>query len=129
MSYAMVVDLAIIILNFLGVRFVNIMKRIFLQNDLLHKPFPFLLLLFFYFNLHVQVFPKKDYPKGYFIYPIDAKIGLAANFGELRPNHYHMGLDCRTNHVQNRPVKAAADGYVCLLYTSDAADDLTRVDF
>ena len=108
----MVVDLAIIILNFLGVRFVNIMKRIFLQNDLLHKPFPFLLLLFFYFNSQGQVFPKKDYPKGYFIYPIDAKIGLAANFGELRPNHYHMGLDCRTNHVQNRPVKAAADGYV-----------------
>jgi murein DD-endopeptidase MepM/ murein hydrolase activator NlpD len=109
----MVVDLAMmIILNFLGVRFVNNMKRIFLRKDLLHKPFLFLLPLLFCYHSEGQIFQKKNYPKGYFIYPVDARIGLAANFGELRPNHYHMGLDCRTNQVQNRPVKAAADGYV-----------------
>ncbi|HZW69278.1 MAG TPA: M23 family metallopeptidase [Hanamia sp.] len=88
------------------------MKRISPRKDLLHKPFLFLVCLFFSFSSRAQVFPVKNYPKGYFIYPVDAKIGLAANFGELRPNHYHMGLDCRTNQVQNRPVKAAADGYV-----------------
>jgi murein DD-endopeptidase MepM/ murein hydrolase activator NlpD len=37
---------------------------------------------------------------------------LAANFGELRPNHWHMGLDIRTNQKENLPVYAAADGYV-----------------
>ncbi|GGB08234.1 peptidase M23 [Puia dinghuensis] len=37
---------------------------------------------------------------------------LAANFGELRPNHYHMGLDIRTQARENLPVFAAADGYV-----------------
>jgi len=37
---------------------------------------------------------------------------LAANFGELRPNHFHMGLDIRTQHRENLPVYAAADGYV-----------------
>jgi Peptidase family M23 len=88
------------------------MKRIFRQKNVLHKPFLFLLSFLFYCISYGQVFPKKNYPKGYFIYPVDAKISLAANFGELRPNHYHMGLDCRTNQVQNRPVKAAADGYV-----------------
>ena len=88
------------------------MKRIFRRKNVLHKPFLFLLTFFFYNFSQGQIFPKKNYPKGYFIYPVDAKIGLAANFGELRPNHYHMGLDCRTNQVQNRPVKAAADGYV-----------------
>ncbi len=88
------------------------MKRIFRQKNVLHKPFLFLLSSLFYCISYGQVFPKKNYPKGYFIYPVDAKISLAANFGELRPNHYHMGLDCRTNQVQNRPVKAAADGYV-----------------
>ncbi len=46
------------------------------------------------------------------MYPVQAKIGLAANFGELRPNHYHMGLDCRTDQKQNVNVIAAADGYV-----------------
>lgn len=62
--------------------------------------------------MYAQFFPAKNYPKRYFIYPVDARIGLAANFGELRSNHYHMGLDCRTNQVINRPVKAAADGYI-----------------
>jgi hypothetical protein len=82
------------------------------------KTYPFnkalLLILFLsFFSLcEAQLFPDKNYPKGYFIYPVNAKIGIAANFGELRPDHYHMGLDCRTNQVQNRPVMAAADGYV-----------------
>lgn len=39
-------------------------------------------------------------------------MSLAANFGELRPNHYHMGLDIRTQRRENLPVFAAADGYV-----------------
>jgi len=78
----------------------------------LHKPFLFFIFLFFYTASFAQFFPVKNYPKRYFIYPIDARIGLAANFGELRSNHYHMGLDCRTNQVINRPVKAAADGYI-----------------
>lgn len=59
-----------------------------------------------------QSLAARHYPKGYFRYPVIARIGIAANYGELRPNHYHMGLDCRTNQVQNRPVVAAADGYV-----------------
>ncbi|MEO7121087.1 MAG: M23 family metallopeptidase [Ginsengibacter sp.] len=88
------------------------MKTILLRKIIIHKPFLFFLLLFFYYNSQAQLFPEKNYPKGYFIYPVDARISIAANFGELRPNHYHMGLDCRTNQVQNRPVKAAADGYV-----------------
>ena len=37
---------------------------------------------------------------------------LAANFGELRTNHFHMGFDIRTNQKENLPVYAAAEGYV-----------------
>ena len=82
------------------------------KNHLIHKPFLFFLLIFFSLQAICQVFPFRQYPKGYFIYPVEAKVGLAANFGELRPNHYHMGLDCRTDQVENKIVKAAADGYV-----------------
>lgn len=64
------------------------------------------------FSTAAQIFPVKNYPQGYFQWPVDAQIGLAANFGELRPNHYHMGLDCRTDRRENRPVFAAADGYI-----------------
>ncbi len=63
-------------------------------------------------TLTAQVFPSKNYPRGYFTWPVVAAKGLAANFGELRPNHYHMGLDCRTDQVENRRVLAAADGYI-----------------
>lgn len=82
------------------------------KTDTVHKPFLFFIFLFFSLSVCSQVLPTKNYPEGYFIYPVDARIGLAANFGELRSNHYHMGLDCRTNQVENRPVKAAADGYI-----------------
>ncbi|MBC7889895.1 MAG: M23 family metallopeptidase [Ferruginibacter sp.] len=59
-----------------------------------------------------QVFPAKNYPREYFTWPVDAKKALVANFGELRPNHYHMGLDCRTDQLENKRVLAAADGYI-----------------
>ncbi len=78
----------------------------------IHKPFLFFLFLFFYLLGNAQFFPSKNYPQNYFIYPVEAKKSLAANFGELRSNHYHMGLDCRTDQAVNKHVKAAADGYI-----------------
>src|SRR3982750_4819689 len=78
----------------------------------LHKPFLFFCCQLFFFQVSAQLFPVKNYPTGYFIYPVQAKIGLAANFGELRPNHYHMGFDCKTDQKQNMHVVAAADGYI-----------------
>jgi murein DD-endopeptidase MepM/ murein hydrolase activator NlpD len=68
--------------------------------------------LFFSAALQAQIFSPKNYPQGYFAWPVKATIGIVANFGELRPNHYHMGLDCRTDQRQNVPVIAAADGYI-----------------
>ncbi|MEO6548515.1 MAG: M23 family metallopeptidase [Ferruginibacter sp.] len=62
--------------------------------------------------LFAQPFTYKNYPKGYFGWPVEAKKAIVANFGELRPNHYHMGLDCRTDQMENRRVIAAADGYI-----------------
>jgi hypothetical protein len=63
-------------------------------------------------NLIAQIFSPNKYPQNYFGWPVGANIGIVANFGELRPNHYHMGLDCQTDHRENVPVYAAADGYV-----------------
>lgn len=52
------------------------------------------------------------YEKGYFRYPLDVQRKLNANFGEMRPNHFHMGLDLFTLRQENIPVIAAADGYI-----------------
>lgn len=53
-----------------------------------------------------------QYPKDYFSSPLDIPINLSGTFGELRPNHFHSGIDIRTNNVEGLPVYAAADGYV-----------------
>ncbi len=63
-------------------------------------------------NVNAQLFAPKNYPQHYFIWPVEAKVGIAANFGELRPNHYHMGLDCKTDQKENARIFAAADGYI-----------------
>lgn len=55
---------------------------------------------------------NSSYPQGYFRDPLDIPIQLVANFGELRSNHFHMGLDIRTQGRENLPVHAAADGYI-----------------
>jgi hypothetical protein len=52
------------------------------------------------------------YPQGYFRNPLDIPILLAGNFGECRPNHFHSGMDIKTNGKENLAVYAAADGYI-----------------
>lgn len=54
-------------------------------------------------------------PKGvpeYFAYPLSIKPKLNANYGEMRPNHFHMGLDLSTESKENLPVYAPADGFI-----------------
>jgi hypothetical protein len=55
--------------------------------------------------------PAAD-PENYFRNPLGIPIDLSANFGELRSDHWHMGLDIRTNQKENLPVYAAAEGYI-----------------
>ena len=53
-------------------------------------------------------------PAGYFAFPI--KPGkenfLAGSMGEIRPSHFHGGLDIKTEGRIGLPVYAAADGFV-----------------
>ncbi|CAL1520660.1 M23 family metallopeptidase [Chitinophaga sp. MM2321] len=62
--------------------------------------------------LQAQSIPKKNYPQDYFRNPLNVPIVLAGNFGELRPNHFHSGMDIKTQQRENLEVHAAADGYV-----------------
>ena len=57
---------------------------------------------------------------GFFMFPIaPGKPGfLAGSMGELRPNHFHGGLDIKTGGGVNQPVYAAADGYISRLKQS-----------
>lgn len=55
---------------------------------------------------------QPPYPQDLFRNPLNIPIKLAGNFGECRPNHFHSGIDIKTNGVENLPVQAAAAGYV-----------------
>ncbi|MGI4741990.1 MAG: M23 family metallopeptidase [Janthinobacterium lividum] len=63
---------------------------------------------------------KVAVPPGYFLFPIaPGQPGfLAASMGELRPNHFHGGLDIKTGGGVNKPVHASADGYISRLKQS-----------
>ena len=54
----------------------------------------------------------QTYPQNYFRNPLDLPIEITANFGEIRNDHWHMGLDIRTDQKVNQPVYAAAAGYI-----------------
>ena len=47
-----------------------------------------------------------------FINPFVHPITFSGNFGELRANHFHGGLDFKTEGVTGKPVHALADGYI-----------------
>jgi len=47
-----------------------------------------------------------------FISPVRIPLALSANFGELRTDHFHSGLDIKTQGVIGKEVVAAASGYV-----------------
>ena len=60
---------------------------------------------------HGQALPEYDYA-----YPVKGVQRLyAANFGEMRPNHFHSGIDIKTDGVTGKEVVAVADGYVTRL--------------
>lgn len=55
---------------------------------------------------------SQSYPQNYFRHPLNIPMELVANFGEIRTNHWHMGLDIRTQQKVNVPVYASADGFI-----------------
>lgn len=73
------------------------------------------LLIFLFFSLIVQAqSPKINYPVGYFAFPImpGQRNFLSGGFGDLRPNHFHAGIDIKTQQREGLPTYASAEGYV-----------------
>ncbi|MGX7666871.1 M23 family metallopeptidase [Flavobacterium pedocola] len=62
---------------------------------------------------------SQPYPKDYFRSPLDIPLYASGNFGELRGNHFHSGLDFKTQQKQGLSVFAAADGYVSRIKISE----------
>ena len=60
----------------------------------------------------VLSYSQQKFPADYFRSPLDIPLVLAGTFGELRSNHFHSGIDIKTNGKEGLKIYAAADGYV-----------------
>jgi len=54
----------------------------------------------------------------YYIDPLKIPLFLSASFAELRSNHFHSGIDIKTQGTIGLPVYAVADGYVSRIAVS-----------
>ncbi|UII19786.1 M23 family metallopeptidase [Fulvivirga ligni] len=86
----------------------------------LSKTFLFSLLLVFSYqaSTYAQLAEGHDFyspaKEGYYLFPIKPgnQNTLAGTMGELRSNHFHTGIDVRTESRTGLMVQAAAEGYV-----------------
>jgi hypothetical protein len=51
--------------------------------------------------------------------PLSGELILSGNFGEVRGNHFHSGLDLKTGGVEGKSVYAIADGFVSRIAVSE----------
>ncbi|WP_029034921.1 peptidoglycan DD-metalloendopeptidase family protein [Salinimicrobium terrae] len=67
------------------------------------------LLFLFSFTVIAQA---PNVPTEYFDDPLQVPLALSGTFGELRSNHFHSGLDIKTQQREGLPVYASAEGFV-----------------
>jgi len=77
----------------------------------------YLLILFFLISIRLCL-SQSEYPQDYFSNPLDIPLILAGNFAEIRSNHFHSGLDIKTNNREGLNVYSAGDGYVSRIKVS-----------
>ncbi len=76
------------------------------------------LLFLIFCNLCVGTIANaQSYPSDLLI-PLRIPLIVTGNFGELRSNHFHSGMDFSTNNKENIPIYAPADGYVTRIKVS-----------
>jgi hypothetical protein len=71
----------------------------------------FLASCFFIFNLWV-LFAQVPYDQTNFRSPLNIDLILAGNFAEVRSNHYHTGIDIKTNGKEGYKIYAIDSGYI-----------------
>ena len=62
--------------------------------------------------IFTPLFAQDNYPDDYFGNPLEIGPILAGTFAELRSNHFHGGLDIKTQQREGLNVLATADGYI-----------------
>ncbi len=66
--------------------------------------------------LSVFTLRSQQYPDTFFYHPLNIPVLLSGTFAELRPNHFHSGIDYRTQGVTGHKVYASESGYVSRIF-------------
>lgn len=69
-------------------------------------------LIFCFIIISQVLVAQNPYPQDYFRSPLDITLVLSGTFAELRSNHFHSGLDIKTQQREGLKVYAAAQGRV-----------------
>ncbi|NDW12397.1 M23 family peptidase [Bacteroides sp. 214] len=84
--------------------------------------------LFFFFLLSFQAIAQEQ-PSIHFVAPFDFPLYLSGNFGEIRSNHFHGGLDFKSQGVSGKPVYAMADGYISAIRVTNGSGYVLEVAY
>lgn len=57
-------------------------------------------------------------PAQEYVSPLNIPLYLSGNFGELRHNHFHSGIDFKTQGVVGKPVRAVKEGHISRIAVS-----------
>ena len=74
--------------------------------------------VFIFSLLSISTFAQAEPSPPRFINPMDIPLELSGNFMEPRNDHFHSGLDMRTESREGIPVKAVADGWIARIKIS-----------
>jgi hypothetical protein len=76
------------------------------------------ILTFLTLFIEISSIGQGKYPEDYFRSPLDIPLRLSGTFGELRSDHFHAGIDLRTNETEGYKIYAIADAYVSRIKVS-----------
>src|SRR5690554_708188 len=104
--------------NLIPLKFYSLFLALFLHSTC-YKPKPKTccilkkIIFIFVFLLSAFFLKAQDtLPINYFRSPLEIPLYLSGSFGELRSNHFHSGIDIKTQGVEGHKIVAVADGFV-----------------
>lgn len=69
-------------------------------------------IIILFFLVPIANVSQEKYPQNYFTQPLKNELILSGNFGELRSNHFHSGIDIKTQKKQGLNVHSSAEGFI-----------------
>jgi len=76
-------------------------------------------LFFLFSSLYSQfALAQSETSKSSFAMPITGVLGITGSFGEIRSDHFHSGVDLRTDNKIGKEVRATQDGYISRIKVS-----------